>query len=120
MSTKELGPLDPIFAGCTLLKVLYINVLYFRGFEPNAGAPKPALEWEAWLKGTRRFPPSDEEIALNRQRQQTQLAEDAVTEKRAPKIGSTGKGAADIDRPKSYPKYDDLEINPGVRKTNQD
>lgn len=54
---------------------------------------------------------------LNRQRQQNQLAEDAETEKRVPKIGTKGRGAADIDRPKSYPKYDDLEINPGVKKT---
>uniref|UniRef100_A0AC34QA57 NADH dehydrogenase [ubiquinone] 1 alpha subcomplex subunit 12 n=1 Tax=Panagrolaimus sp. JU765 TaxID=591449 RepID=A0AC34QA57_9BILA len=91
-----------------------------RGYEPVVEGGKPPLEWDAWLKGTRRFPPSDEEIALNRQRQQQQLAEDAQTEKRAPKIGSRGKGAADVDRPKSYPKYDDLEINPGVRKTQQD
>uniref|UniRef100_A0AC34GSQ1 NADH dehydrogenase [ubiquinone] 1 alpha subcomplex subunit 12 n=1 Tax=Panagrolaimus sp. ES5 TaxID=591445 RepID=A0AC34GSQ1_9BILA len=89
-----------------------------RGYDqtdPNAS--KPAIEWESWLKGTRRFPPSDEEIQLNRLRQQKQLEQDSVTERRAPKIGSSGKGAGDIDRPKQYPTYDDMEISPGAKKS---
>jgi NADH dehydrogenase [ubiquinone] 1 alpha subcomplex assembly factor 2 len=89
-----------------------------RGYEQvDSDAPKPNIEWEAWLKGTRRFPPSEEEIQINRLRQQKQLAQDSETEKRAPKIGSTGKGAGDIDRPKQYPTYDDLELSPGAKKS---
>uniref|UniRef100_A0A7E4UY88 NADH:ubiquinone oxidoreductase complex assembly factor 2 n=1 Tax=Panagrellus redivivus TaxID=6233 RepID=A0A7E4UY88_PANRE len=86
-----------------------------RGYDNETqGGPKPALEWEAWLKGTRRFPPSDEEIKLNRLRQQKQLAEDNITEKRAPKIASRGRGAGDVDQPKNYPKYSDMEVAPGA------
>ncbi|KAK0398562.1 hypothetical protein QR680_002646 [Steinernema hermaphroditum] len=88
-----------------------------RGYDPPASGQQhaPTIEWESWLKGTRRFPPSEEEIFLNRRRQQAQALQDTVTEKRAPHIGTTGKGFADIDRPKQFPKYDDLETTPGAK-----
>ncbi|GMT24526.1 hypothetical protein PFISCL1PPCAC_15823, partial [Pristionchus fissidentatus] len=91
-----------------------------RGFDPPTGVKRsvdysgPSVEWQSWLKGTRRFPPSDQEIALNRARQQAQLTEDAAREKRAPVVTSTGKGASESTQPRSYPKYDDLEVNPGA------
>ncbi|GMS96969.1 hypothetical protein PENTCL1PPCAC_19144, partial [Pristionchus entomophagus] len=91
-----------------------------RGFEPPKDAQKtvdysgPSVEWQSWLKGTRRFPPGDQEIALNRARQQAQLTEDAAREKRAPIVTSTGKGASESTQPRHYPKYEDLEINPGA------
>ncbi|GMR49716.1 hypothetical protein PMAYCL1PPCAC_19911, partial [Pristionchus mayeri] len=91
-----------------------------RGFEPPPGVKHsidytgPSVEWTSWLKGTRRFPPDEQEIALNRARQQAQLAGDAAREKRAPVITSTGKGASESSQPRSYPKYEDLEINPGA------
>lgn len=48
-----------------------MEVPSFRGYEAaTEDGPKPAIEWESWLKGTRRFPPSDEEIAINRLKQQ--------------------------------------------------
>lgn len=38
-----------------------------------------------------------------------------MTEQRAPHIESKGKGAADIDRPKQFPSYDnDFEVSPGA------
>uniref|UniRef100_A0A1I7ZC09 NADH dehydrogenase [ubiquinone] 1 alpha subcomplex subunit 12 n=1 Tax=Steinernema glaseri TaxID=37863 RepID=A0A1I7ZC09_9BILA len=88
-----------------------------RGYDPPASGHQqhPSIEWESWLKGTRRFPPSEQEIQLNRQRQQAQVLQDTVTEKRAPRIDSTGKGFADIDRPKQYPQYDDYESTPGSK-----
>ncbi|KAK0409389.1 hypothetical protein QR680_004510 [Steinernema hermaphroditum] len=88
-----------------------------RGYDPPASGERhaPSIEWESWLKGTRRFPPSDQEIFLNRQRQQAQAKQDTVTEKRAPRIDTTGKGFADIDRPKQFPHYADLESTPGSK-----
>ncbi|VDP16140.1 unnamed protein product [Heligmosomoides polygyrus] len=43
-----------------------------RGYDPPPEAPEsqPSVEWQSWLKGTRRFPPSEQEIALNRMKQQ--------------------------------------------------
>ncbi|KIH45006.1 hypothetical protein ANCDUO_24959, partial [Ancylostoma duodenale] len=43
-----------------------------RGYDPPPNNPKsePGVEWQSWLKGTRRFPPSDDEIALNRMKEQ--------------------------------------------------
>ncbi|MFH4976466.1 hypothetical protein AB6A40_003175 [Gnathostoma spinigerum] len=42
-----------------------------RGYDPSPTSnTKPAHEWQAWLKRTRRFPPSPEEIATNRLQQQ--------------------------------------------------
>uniref|UniRef100_A0A8R1EGB3 Carbonic anhydrase n=2 Tax=Caenorhabditis japonica TaxID=281687 RepID=A0A8R1EGB3_CAEJA len=43
-----------------------------RGFDsPTSGAQiEPDIEWQAWLRGTRRFPPSDQEISFNRMKQQ--------------------------------------------------
>ncbi|CAI5448441.1 unnamed protein product [Caenorhabditis angaria] len=88
-----------------------------RGFEPPKNSPKiePDIEWQAWLRGTRRFPPSDQEIALNRQKQQAQLAQDSNTEKRAPIVNSEGMGSGD-HKPQKFPKYKDLEVTPGFRE----
>ena len=77
----------------------------------------PTIEWDAWLRSRRRFPPSDEEIRLNLMKQQYQLLQDTETEKRAPKIGSHGKGAAEIDRKTEYPAYEDAELSPGVKNS---
>ncbi|ULT92947.1 hypothetical protein L5515_010009 [Caenorhabditis briggsae] len=88
-----------------------------RGFDPpTSGAHiEPDLEWQAWLRGTRRFPPSDTEIAINRMKQQAQLAQDSNTEKRAPHVQSEGKGAGD-HQPQKFPKYKDLEVTPGYQE----
>ncbi|CAI2351980.1 unnamed protein product [Caenorhabditis sp. 36 PRJEB53466] len=90
-----------------------------RGFDPpksGVSPTEPDQEWQAWLRGTRRFPPSDREIAINRQRQQAQLAQDTATEKRAPHVQSEGKGAGD-HHPQKFPKYKDLETSPGAQET---
>ncbi|KAH7730641.1 NADH:ubiquinone oxidoreductase [Aphelenchoides avenae] len=91
-----------------------------RGFDPPEGHPHPSLptvEWQSWLKGTRKLPPSPEEIRMNMARQQAQQLQDARTEQNAPRIDSKGKGAHDIDRPKNYPMYEGTyEQAPGARK----
>uniref|UniRef100_A0A1I7V4P7 NADH:ubiquinone oxidoreductase complex assembly factor 2 n=1 Tax=Caenorhabditis tropicalis TaxID=1561998 RepID=A0A1I7V4P7_9PELO len=87
-----------------------------RGFDPpvSGAEVEPGLEWQAWLKGTRRFPPSDSEISINRMRQQAQLAQDSNTEKRAPRVQSETKSAG--DKPQTFPKYNDLEVSPGYQE----
>ncbi|EYC31493.1 hypothetical protein Y032_0004g2184 [Ancylostoma ceylanicum] len=46
-----------------------------RGYDPPPNNPtsQPGVEWQSWLKGTRRFPPSDDEIALNRMKEQDKM-----------------------------------------------
>ncbi|KAI1732666.1 NADH ubiquinone oxidoreductase subunit NDUFA12 domain-containing protein [Ditylenchus destructor] len=98
-----------------------------RGYDPPEGQRNwqhrnyekamPPVEWQGWLNGSRKLPPTSDEIALNQKRQQAQLKEDAETERRAPIVGSTGKGAHDVDRGTQYPKYEDIEMAPGVIKT---
>ncbi|VDN23744.1 unnamed protein product, partial [Cylicostephanus goldi] len=88
-----------------------------RGFDPPPSRPdsQPGVEWQSWLKGTRRFPPSDQELALNQMRGKAQLAQNTVTEKRAPRI-DTKDPPPDKDKPAPFPKYDDMESAPGVKK----
>uniref|UniRef100_A0A915CVV5 Carbonic anhydrase n=1 Tax=Ditylenchus dipsaci TaxID=166011 RepID=A0A915CVV5_9BILA len=93
-----------------------------RGYDPPGGQDYfagrqwvlPSVEWRGWLNGSRKTPPSDQEIFFNQNKQQAQLKEDAVTEKRAPLVGSSGKGAADVDRKRTYPSYDEAEVTPGL------
>ncbi|CAD6198089.1 unnamed protein product [Caenorhabditis auriculariae] len=87
-----------------------------RGFDPptSGNSSRPGIEWEAWLKGTRRFPPSKEEIFLNRSKQQAQLEQDARTEKRAPHVAADAPKPE--DGPQRYPKYKDMEVTPGHRE----
>ncbi|KAI6207017.1 hypothetical protein M3Y94_00981900 [Aphelenchoides besseyi] len=87
-----------------------------RGYEPGPQNYEPSVEWTSWLSGARRFPPSEQEIAINQAREEHQLKIDSQTERRAPQVTSEGKGAADVDQPKHYPSYDDAEIAPGARK----
>ncbi|CAD5226594.1 unnamed protein product [Bursaphelenchus xylophilus] len=91
-----------------------------RGFEQGNPNNPPSFEWQSWLKGTRRFPPSDEEVALNQARreqiQQGEHSQDAETEKRAPHVASRGQGAADLDRKHNFPTYDDIELAPGAER----
>ncbi|KAK5979202.1 NADH:ubiquinone oxidoreductase domain containing protein [Trichostrongylus colubriformis] len=91
-----------------------------RGFDPPPNAPpsQPSVEWQSWLKGTRRFPPSDEEIALNRTRQQAQLVQNTSTEQRAPHVATTGSNYP-RDKPQQFPQHDDLESAPGAKKSDQ-
>ncbi|ETN68730.1 hypothetical protein NECAME_15656 [Necator americanus] len=44
----------------------------FTGYDPPPNNPtsQPSVEWQSWLKGARRFPPSEEEIKLNRVKEQ--------------------------------------------------
>uniref|UniRef100_A0A915NX79 NADH dehydrogenase [ubiquinone] 1 alpha subcomplex subunit 12 n=3 Tax=Meloidogyne TaxID=189290 RepID=A0A915NX79_9BILA len=86
-----------------------------RGYDPAPGAPDPPVEWLSWTKMTRRFPPSEEEIRLNRARQQQQLEADAETEKRAPTVAT--KGGA-VEKDKGFPEYKekDFEHIPGAKK----
>ncbi|KAI6175900.1 hypothetical protein M3Y97_00740800 [Aphelenchoides bicaudatus] len=87
---------------------------YNHGEDPNI---LPSVEWQSWLKGSRRFPPSDQEIEINRAKEQAKLAQDAQTESRAPHISSQGKGAADVDRPRQFPSYgNEYEKNPGAER----
>ncbi|WKY04639.1 hypothetical protein Q1695_005559 [Nippostrongylus brasiliensis] len=89
-----------------------------RGYEPPPGAPQsePSLEWQSWLRGTRRFPPSDEEIALNRAKQQAQLSQNLSTEMRAPHVATTGSNQP-RDKPQAFPQYEDFESAPGSKKS---
>ncbi|CAD5219166.1 unnamed protein product [Bursaphelenchus okinawaensis] len=98
---------------------MFSNVI-LGGFEQADSNSQPSLEWESWLKGTRRFPPSDQELALNEARrehiEQKQHLQDAQTEKRAPHVASRGQGAGDLDRKKHFPAYDDIELAPGAER----
>ncbi|VDM56116.1 unnamed protein product [Angiostrongylus costaricensis] len=90
-----------------------------RGYDPPIGASNPqapTVEWQSWLKGTRRFPPSEEEIALNRTRQQAQLAQNLTTEQRAPHVAATDTSRKQ-DIPAAFPHYEDLESAPGAKKS---
>ncbi|KAE9421791.1 hypothetical protein Angca_000730, partial [Angiostrongylus cantonensis] len=89
------------------------------GYDPPTGASNPqtpTVEWQSWLKGTRRFPPSEEEIALNRMRQQAQLAQNLTTEQRAPHVAATGTSQKQ-DKPAAFPHFEDLESAPGAKKS---
>ncbi|CAJ0952822.1 unnamed protein product, partial [Mesorhabditis belari] len=87
-----------------------------RGFEPpfdNLNS-KPGVEWLSWIKGTRRFPPNEQELLSNESRQQAQLEQNDAMEKFSPKVGSTGPPAGGPTAgPKIYPQYDDFEKAPG-------
>lgn len=48
---------------------------------------------------------------------QAQLAGDAQTEKKAPQVHSEGPGAN--EGPRHYPKYSDMEVNPGAPPPNK-
>ncbi|KIH58077.1 hypothetical protein ANCDUO_11723, partial [Ancylostoma duodenale] len=89
-----------------------------RGYDPPPNNPKsePGVEWQSWLKGTRRFPPSDDEISLNRMKEQAQLAQNETTEKRAPHVATTGSNPSQ-DKPAAFPRYDDMESAPGAKKS---
>uniref|UniRef100_A0A0K0DRQ5 NADH dehydrogenase [ubiquinone] 1 alpha subcomplex subunit n=1 Tax=Angiostrongylus cantonensis TaxID=6313 RepID=A0A0K0DRQ5_ANGCA len=110
-------------ASYVLFKVILPQfVLWFdtqsSGYDPPTGASNPqtpTVEWQSWLKGTRRFPPSEEEIALNRMRQQAQLAQNLTTEQRAPHVAATGTSQKQ-DKPAAFPHFEDLESAPGAKK----
>lgn len=58
------------FSATTIHRCLYTC---FSGYDAHAeDGPKPSVEWLAWISGTRRFPPSNEEIALNKARAQVE------------------------------------------------
>ncbi|KAK6748312.1 hypothetical protein RB195_001124 [Necator americanus] len=88
-----------------------------RGYDPPPNNPtsQPSVEWQSWLKGARRFPPSEEEIKLNRVKEQAQLAENEATERRAPHVAT--KEVPTQDRPASFPQYEDMESAPGAKKS---
>ncbi|KHJ86664.1 hypothetical protein OESDEN_13578 [Oesophagostomum dentatum] len=88
-----------------------------RGFDPPPNKPdsQPGIEWQSWLKGVRRFPPSDQELALNRMREQAQLAQNEATEKRAPHV-ATKDPPPQPNKPAAFPRHDDMESAPGVKK----
>lgn len=96
-----------------MLSICIIRIsIYSRGYESDDKSIPPTqpipVEWLSWIKGTRQYPPTDDEIALNRTRQQSQLATDLETEKRAPSVDVEGPGAG--DRIKHFPKsYSDFE-----------
>ncbi|VDD97068.1 unnamed protein product [Enterobius vermicularis] len=85
-----------------------------RGYDPKSlSSPEPSVEWLAWLKGTRKHPPSGEEARVRTMNQQAQSVEDANLARNAPRVEvSRNKEAASI----SYPRYPDLEDQPGVHK----
>ncbi|KAK6017345.1 hypothetical protein OSTOST_17136 [Ostertagia ostertagi] len=89
-----------------------------RGYDPSPNAPtsEPSVEWQSWLRGTRRFPPSEDELALNRVRQQAQLTQNSSTEQRAPHVATTGSNQP-RDKPQPFPGRDDLESAPGAKKS---
>ncbi|CAJ0587820.1 unnamed protein product, partial [Mesorhabditis spiculigera] len=94
-----------------------------RGFDPPSENPTaaPGVEWLSWVKGTRRFPPNEQELLLNKAKQQAQLAGNTATEKMAPQVESKGPPAGGTgDGPKAYPQYKDLESVPGYRKGRDD
>uniref|UniRef100_A0A1I7X770 NADH dehydrogenase [ubiquinone] 1 alpha subcomplex subunit 12 n=1 Tax=Heterorhabditis bacteriophora TaxID=37862 RepID=A0A1I7X770_HETBA len=89
------------------------NIL--RGFDPPLATPnsQPDLEWQSWLRGTRRFPPSDSEIAQNRLKQQAQVPEDLGIAHRAPHVQSNINNT----QPARYPQYNDMETSPGAKNS---
>lgn len=77
-------------------------------------------EWESWLRGRRTEPPTEEEVARN-------LAIAALKKKNAALL----EGKADIQRGHkieiqdekgigSFPKYDEFEIMPGLKRKPDD
>ncbi|CAI4221882.1 unnamed protein product [Auanema sp. JU1783] len=84
-----------------------------RGYEHVDGKSntEPSIEWQSWLRGTRKFPPSEQELFINAAKQQAQLMDNSLTEKNAPSVHSEGKNSG--DSPSAFPKYKDLEIAPG-------
>jgi len=98
-----------------------------RGYDPPERVPspqQPSVEWASWLQRQRRFPPSDEEIRMNADGMQRiaeiQREESVNLERNAPKIETTGLGAADMEQKKNYPtdyeKVSGFEKAPGARK----
>uniref|UniRef100_A0AC35TTQ7 NADH dehydrogenase [ubiquinone] 1 alpha subcomplex assembly factor 2 n=1 Tax=Rhabditophanes sp. KR3021 TaxID=114890 RepID=A0AC35TTQ7_9BILA len=86
-----------------------------RGYEPAESGPKnePTLEWVSWLKGTRRFPPSDQELIINKQRQQLQLQRDAQIEKNSPSVNTTDPKNYKTPGESNFKTYKDMETVPG-------
>ncbi|KHJ80075.1 hypothetical protein OESDEN_20257, partial [Oesophagostomum dentatum] len=69
-STKKYIGEDP--TGHRFYEIQNSRLNVTRGFDPPPNKPdsQPGIEWQSWLKGVRRFPPSDQELALNRMREQ--------------------------------------------------
>uniref|UniRef100_A0A0N5CDK9 NADH dehydrogenase [ubiquinone] 1 alpha subcomplex subunit 12 n=1 Tax=Strongyloides papillosus TaxID=174720 RepID=A0A0N5CDK9_STREA len=84
-----------------------------RGYEPpeSGSRVEPSNEWAAWLKGTRRFPPSEKELAINEIRQQAQFERNNMLEKSAPQVDSTDK--ENLEQKSSFPTYKNYEVAPG-------
>uniref|UniRef100_A0A0K0FLU6 NADH:ubiquinone oxidoreductase complex assembly factor 2 n=1 Tax=Strongyloides venezuelensis TaxID=75913 RepID=A0A0K0FLU6_STRVS len=84
-----------------------------RGYESPEGGPhvEPSKEWTSWLKGTRRFPPSEKELAMNEIRQQAQFERNNMLEKSAPQVESTDN--KNSKQKSSFPIYNDYEVAPG-------
>uniref|UniRef100_A0A0N4ZY79 NADH dehydrogenase [ubiquinone] 1 alpha subcomplex assembly factor 2 n=1 Tax=Parastrongyloides trichosuri TaxID=131310 RepID=A0A0N4ZY79_PARTI len=85
-----------------------------RGFETPEKGPivEPSVEWASWLKGTRRFPPSEKELMLNRIKEQAQSQRNNELEKHMPQVG-TNDGNIKKNNDKNFPVYNDMEVTPG-------
>ncbi|VDN53121.1 unnamed protein product [Dracunculus medinensis] len=70
---------------------------------------KPSPEWESWLRGTRRFPPSSEELEINRLK--LEAKNEKLSNNKIPEVDATKSGES-----KQFPSYKDFEIQPGVKK----
>lgn len=85
-----------------------------RWFEPEGGeknfdSPLPA-EWEAWLRGRRKEPPSEEELAKN-------LAIMEMKKKNAVLVDAKGGQMTPLTKGmESFPKRPEYEIVPGHTK----
>ncbi|XP_037288470.2 NADH dehydrogenase [ubiquinone] 1 alpha subcomplex assembly factor 2 [Rhipicephalus microplus] len=82
-----------------------------RWFEPrtkdNFAADMPP-EWEAWLRGRRSFPPSQEEIAHNEEIKKLKQQRAALSERNRMEVHQQ-KGGSQAQLPTGFPMYDDYK-----------
>ena len=69
-------------------------------------------EWEAWLRGRRKQPPTEEEIAKNLAIKRTKKENAKVVDAKA------GQKTVQVKGMESFPQYDEYELIPGKKKEN--
>uniref|UniRef100_A0A182JFP3 NADH dehydrogenase [ubiquinone] 1 alpha subcomplex assembly factor 2 n=2 Tax=Anopheles atroparvus TaxID=41427 RepID=A0A182JFP3_ANOAO len=89
---------------------------WFEPTEKEAYDQEITAEWEAWLRGRRTEPPTDQELMKN-------LAIMKMKERNAAELDakfSKAKDTAALEQPKtgmgSFPQYDEYEVMPGKGK----
>lgn len=70
-------------------------------------------EWEAWLRGRRKAPPSEEEVLKNLAIMQMKKKNAAELEAKYAKPGDEKLLQKEIKGSQSFPQYEEFEIQPG-------